>query len=170
MTYPDGFKMTYPDGFVKFVKESNRIEGILGKPSDREVEAIYNFVMLPEVTVADLETLAAVIEPGVVIRDKPGLNVCIGQRSLKGGPEVREQLESVLKVQDAYNQHIAYELLHPFMDCNGRTGRALWLHKTCMHSGVLQLGFLHTFYYQTLEHHAGTLKMFNRARDIRTRY
>ena len=46
----------------------------------------------------------------------------------------------------------AYEMLHPFMDGNGRSGRALWAWM------MLRLGqdpfallFLHRFYYQTLE-------------------
>jgi len=157
----------YPDGFVRFVKESNRIEGILGKPSDRQVEAIYNFTLLPEVTVADLETLVAVIEPGTVLRDHSTQSVRIGGRFLDGGPEIRQQLEDLLRERDAYIQHVGYELLHPFMDCNGRSGRALWLHR--MGHGVLLRGFLHTFYYQTLDCRAQYSELYDWA-DVRTRY
>ena len=37
---------------------------------------------------------------------------------------------------------------HPFTDGNGRSGRALWLWQMNNHA---PFGFLHTFYYQTLE-------------------
>lgn len=43
-------------------------------------------------------------------------------------------------------------------DGNGRSGRALWAWMMLCRGGsygrakVIELGFLHTFYYQTLEH------------------
>ena len=46
--------------------------------------------------------------------------------------------------------HVAYENLHPFMNGNGRSGRALWL----WHMGGIEkvpLGFLRTWYYQSLQ-------------------
>ncbi len=67
-------------------------------------------------------------------------------------------LESVLvgaQILPPYISHVAYENLHPFTDGNGRSGRALWLWQM-MHGTMRQvnmardLGFLHTFYYQTL--------------------
>lgn len=42
--------------------------------------------------------------------------------------------------------HIAYEMLHPFTDGNGRSGRMLW----AWQMRNFPLDFLHTFYYQTL--------------------
>lgn len=63
------------------------------------------------------------------------------------GPEIVSQLEKVLLIKNVWEQHVAYETLHPFTDGNGRSGRALWLHR---HGGVAPIGFLHAFYYQTL--------------------
>ena len=53
-----------------------------------------------------------------------------------------------------FEAHVAYETLHPFTDGNGRSGRALWA-KHMLADGQdgywLERGFLHTFYYQSLE-------------------
>jgi Fic family protein len=37
------------------------------------------------------------------------------------------------------------------MDGNGRSGRAIWLWQMLRQEGGAPLGFLHHFYYQTLE-------------------
>lgn len=55
-----------------------------------------------------------------------------------------------------YHIHVDYENLHPFTDGNGRSGRALWLRRMKdlgenSFYQALDLGFLHTFYYQTLK-------------------
>lgn len=44
-------------------------------------------------------------------------------------------------------------MLHPFMDGNGRTGRAVWAW-AMQRDGQdpFALSFLHRFYYQTLEY------------------
>ena len=139
-----------------FVRESNRIEGILRTPYNAEIEAHKRFLQAPAVTVAGLVELVSVIQPGAVLRDRLGLNVRIGSHyPMPGSPRVREELEALLSARlSPWSRHCAYEILHPFMDGNGRSGRALWLHDM---GGIergccarVPLGFLHTFYYQTL--------------------
>jgi len=49
-----------------------------------------------------------------------------------GGVSVGYALDSLLyKINDkeinSFNAHCEFEALHPFTDCNGRSGRMLWL-------------------------------------------
>ncbi len=138
-----------------FVKESNRIEGINREPTQEEIAAHEVLLDNKEITVKDLEAFVSIIQPGAILRRKVGLDVRVGNYyPPNGGPEIEEQLDSLLyKIQDpsgrigSYKAHIAYEQLHPFTDGNGRSGRALWLWQV---GGEAPIGFLHSFYYQTL--------------------
>jgi hypothetical protein len=119
---------------IEFIRESNRIEGIRRDPTDEEITAHEILLDLEEVSVADLEAFVARVQPGAVLR-RGGQNVRVGDYlPPNGGP--------------LYKTHIDYELLHPFTDGNGRSGRALWL---WLRGGNAPLNFLHTFYYQTLQ-------------------
>ena len=144
-----------------FVRESNKIEGILRRPSDIELGATKVFFSLPEIQVGNLVTLIDFIQPGARLRDRIGLDVRVGNYTPPpGGQFVREGLEnllvnmtSALEYWTPYKVHEAYETLHPFTDGNGRSGRALWAWQM-LHFDIwpgLQLGFLHAYYYQTLE-------------------
>jgi hypothetical protein len=74
------------------------------------------------------------------------------------GPKIVEEFDLLLKrmADDAltpWAAHVAYETLHPYTDGNGRSGRAVWLWHMQSRGELdraLALGFLHTFYYQTL--------------------
>jgi Fic/DOC family len=136
----------------QFIEESNRIEGIVRPAKLAEIEEFKRFMALPYPGIDDLEQFVSIYEPGARLRDKPGMDVIVGNhRPTKGGPGVTGQLIALMAEitrMDAFNFHCHYERLHPFTDCNGRSGRMLWAWKI----RDLSLGFLHRFYYQTLSH------------------
>jgi len=148
------------DWLKRFVVESNRIEGI-AVTRQREVDAHRGFIALPAVTVDDLVALVGVIQPNAQLRDKvsvPGVRVS-NHIAPPSGPEIRANLEMYLwgtmNGTSPFDTHRRYETLHPFTDGNGRSGRALWLWQMLRDGErsaamAMQLGFLHSFYYQTL--------------------
>ncbi len=143
-----------------FVVESNRIEGIVREPDDpqlaREIEVTRAFVRLPHPGVIDLENFVSICTSAqahpAILRRRPGLHVRMGDYfPPPGGPLIEEKLLEILKLapmKGPFYTHHSYENLHPFTDGNGRSGRVLWLWQM---GGVAPLGFLHRFYYQTLD-------------------
>lgn len=150
--------MTVPAPLAGFIKESNRIEGIVREPTDREVQAFKEFLEIGLVSVGTLRQLVSVFQPGAQLRERSGMDVMVGNHyPLPGGPRIREDLEKILELINAgkispYRAHRCYETLHPFMDGNGRSGRAVWAWQMLAEDiwPHLDLGFLHAFYYQTL--------------------
>jgi len=134
-----------------FVRESNRIEGIHRDPTKAEVEATYDFLSLTIVSVKDLCALVKVYAPAHRLRNQYGLDVRVGNHiAPRGCPEIEHSLDAILqramKGEKPWRIHVDYEILHPFTDGNGRSGRALWLWQM----QKAPIGFLHQFYYQTL--------------------
>lgn len=143
-------------GRIDFIVESNRIEGITRYPSDEEIAEYDRFMALDKVTVHDLEVFVRVYTKRTgPLRSLPGMDVQVGNHvPPNGGPYIEAILHDLLLDiavgLDAWETHVRFETLHPFMDGNGRAGRMLWAWQMG-HAG-LGLGFLHKFYYQTLDH------------------
>lgn len=143
---------------IDFINESNIIEGIHREATNREINAFKDLLHLPELTVKDIEDYVWQICKRK-IRNFPGRNVTVGSYTPPpGGPEIECLLNAILyrvnkKTFDPYTNHINYEKIHPFMDGNGRSGRAIWAWQKQQEGyNPFHLGFLHTFYYETLSH------------------
>lgn len=154
MTDPVTDERLTPEGRLReFVRESNRIEGILREPTDAEVEECVRFLALKQVAISDLKRFVSVYQPDAVLRDKNTLNVRVGNHiAPMGGRQLVLDLTNLLGGLErdrasAYRTHREYERLHPFTDGNGRSGRMLWLWQM----RDAPLGFLHHWYYQALE-------------------
>lgn len=140
---------------IDFIKESNRIEGIYTEPSVEEIAAYEQFLSKDEITIESLVTFVSVIQPDAKLRLN-GETVMVGSYMPPvGGMKILYTLDALLESIKrsriiAFKAHKEYESLHPFTDGNGRSGRVLWLH---MMGGIprVSLGFLHTWYYQSLE-------------------
>lgn len=138
-----------------FVQESNMIEGI-GETRRSDILSHSAFLKAPNLTVEVVNNLVYDIA-GALLRTRPDMNVRVGQHvAPHGGPLIRERLQALLDVSNAVDPaliHQKFLTLHPFMDGNGRAARALWL-RTMIQRGwagrVVDLGFLHAYYYQTL--------------------
>lgn len=141
------------------VHESNRIEGIGRDPLQAEIVEFERFFNLGEVTISDLVDFVGVYQPDAMFRVKEGMNVRVGSYyPPAGGPEIQDELFEIVdaannKLWTPWEIHTEYESLHPFTDGNGRSGRMLWYWTMRKNTSLANLGFLHAFYYQTLQNY-----------------
>jgi hypothetical protein len=140
---------------IDYITESNSIEQIFRYPTDQEIEEMDCFLDRDTMTIEELQKFVSVYEPTASLRDKYGMNVRVGKYYPPyGGPGIREDLQALLNNQSKWSSHklhVEYELLHPFSDGNGRSGRALWLWRRLNERHMKNYSpFLLEFYYQTL--------------------
>lgn len=139
-----------------FAVESNHIEGInSAKRHLNHTAALEKFLKLEKTTVQDLQDFVSAIEPSATLRNTDGHRVWIGGHEAPKGSLTLASLNSLLFLVDNHDQpntvHKKYENIHPFMDGNGRSGRALWLWQMVnqrQYDGRYK--FLQMYYYQTL--------------------
>jgi|TARA_R110000823_G_scaffold25694_1_gene75580 Fic family protein len=151
---------------VNFIKESNKIEGILQFKEEAQYEAYTHFINCSELTVKIIEDFALLLYQSSFDKEgakpevrKKGYDVRVGNYTPpKGGPGIIRCIERLLtKINSqtnsklAYKLHCEYENLHPLTDCNGRTGRAIWAWLMLKDDYSFILGFLHKWYYQSLD-------------------
>ena len=138
----------------KFIIESNMIEGIIREPTRAEVAEYDRFINQKDIVVQDLVEFVSVYQPDAMLRTNPGSDVRVGNHTPPpGGSQIRYHLDNLMYTAPTMHPHAlhtVYEDLHPFTDCNGRSGRMLWAWAMKNKGWSMSLGFLHTFYYQTL--------------------
>jgi len=149
-----------------FLEESNKIEGIDNEriPDERWARmfaAATEFLLNDVIEIKDLQKFVKTFQPNAVIRDHPLLNVQVGDHvAPRGGDQIVRNLTELVdkarhNAEIPYQVHLCYENLHPFTDCNGRSGRMLYLWQCLRYdlSAVRDMrfiGFLHHWYYQSL--------------------
>lgn len=139
-----------------FVRQSNAIEGITRPPTKAEIDAHETILSLRMLAVDDIVNFVRVVA-GVEIRSRSGMDVYVGNHvPPRGCPSIVTRLDAILTAINErrlspWEAHIEYETLHPFLDCNGRSGRAIWLWQMGGVDRLPPLLFVHAWYYQTLQ-------------------
>lgn len=141
---------------INFLNESNGIEGILQPPTKEQLKAAENFLALDEIQIADVSNIVNIFEPEAKLRNQFGWNIIVGDYvAPDGGPEIASELYTILANVNGnffhpISNHKDFQNLHPYTDCNGRSGRLLWLWQMQKFDFQIYGTFLKTFYYQTL--------------------
>jgi hypothetical protein len=146
-----------------FVEESYAIENVYlsDEQMDPHVAAHDNFLKNfgrsdpNTLELEDVLDLQELIQPGAPLRLRPDQNVMIGGRVCEpGSPFMKAHLENILyrasHRDPPFSVHHAFEQIHPFMDGNGRIGRAIWAWQMVRQYYDFRHKFLQMWYYQSL--------------------
>jgi len=147
------------DKLLEFARDSNLIERVDDERADlAHAAALKKLLAQEDVRIEHLDEFVKGVEPQAFLRTAPGQDVAIGGRLGLDPLQVTQALRDLLADIQCHHvgpweAHARYEAIHPFIDCNGRSGRALWLWQMMWveESGWdFQFGFLHFWYYQSL--------------------
>lgn len=147
---PDNLAMEH------FARESNLIEGILARPTEDTVDAHTRLLGCKAMTVEAVEAFVDAVEPGAGLRRRRGMDVTVGgHQPIPGGELVEHTLIGLLDRANRgtigrHEFYLRYEHLHPFMDCNGRSGRAVWAWMFKRGMDEVPTSFLHEFHRDAL--------------------
>ncbi len=150
--------MPSDERLISFLKESNRIEGITEPVTPYQLHKARWLLYRPRIETKHLTSFVSAFQRDAVMRTAKGMNVRVGDHIPPGGgPLIKSHLEFLLddikQGLDPYIAHCRYETLHPFTDCNGRSGRILWAWQMVnQHGGLPEIDFLHWWYYASLDH------------------
>ena len=146
----------FPDSILmKFITESNAIEGEVTLPERTPLDAIKKFLNSDITEQSILELHNAISEGRDILRGcYRKCQVRVGNYypppAIEVGNRMRDYFRK-LEYFNSYRAHNEFELIHPFEDMNGRMGRYIWLNIALREGYCFQLGFLHKYYYQTLD-------------------
>ena len=138
--------------YEEFIKESNHIEGEDNLPID--VESLKKF-LANDLTEENLHEYHLIVS-GKQSRSgkRRDCNVWIGGHVTPPPSTIPWYMKKYFKQLpklSAFEAHNKFEAIHPYMDFNGRMGRAIRLHKM-QNVYDWKISFLHNYYYQTLSH------------------
>lgn len=141
-----------------FARESNIIEGIESREAHEiHAEALEKFIYVEKITTFRLQDFVKQIQPNAFLRTQPNHMVQIAGHVAPAPEIMLSQLDFLLTEINnnevkPWPAHNRYEYLHPFIDGNGRSGRAVWLWQMInQNDWDFQIPFLHLYYYQTLD-------------------
>jgi hypothetical protein len=114
---------------IDFVRENNRLAGILRDPSPAEIGAHRGLLAARTLRVENLQMFVRHVETDARLREHDWTG---GRQRSYGRRTMYEDLEDLLlrSGEDLWPPELLqqrYMQLRPFTDANGRSGRALWL-------------------------------------------